>query len=158
MQLGKWIRLMHVLINTTNYEYGQVKDKMDATFTHRQRFIQEMKPTTEIVELYPSLSVFYSQLVREINLYSDSLNAHIVLALKLNCIKLIKYLDQQRKQKKILMKEAIDADTMIQIRMIKNIKNYSIVIKYNTFITTNSQVEITVISLIGLYEIFNIEY
>ncbi|CAF4118789.1 unnamed protein product, partial [Rotaria sordida] len=102
MQLGKWIRLMHVLINTTNYEYGQVKDKMDATFTHRQRFIQEMKPTTEIVELYPSLSV-----------------------------------------------EAIDADAMIQIQMIKNIKNYSIVIKYNTFITTNSQVEITVISLIG---------
>ncbi|CAF1480515.1 unnamed protein product [Rotaria sordida] len=101
MQLGQWIiRLMHVLINTTNYEYGQVKDKMDTAFTHRQRFIQEMKPTTEIVELYPSLSVFYSQLVRGINLHSDSFNAHIVLALKLNCIKLIKYLDQQRKQKK----------------------------------------------------------
>ncbi len=46
---------------------------------------------------------------------------------------------------------------MIQIQTIKNIKNYSIVIEYNTLITTNSQAE-AMAALIGSYEIFNIEY
>ncbi|CAF1115300.1 unnamed protein product [Rotaria sordida] len=68
---------MHVLINTTNYEHGQVKDKMDTAFTHRQRFIQEMKPTTEIVELYPTLSVSYkNQTVKVIDWIDQSFPYH----------------------------------------------------------------------------------
>jgi len=46
---------------------------------------------------------------------------------------------------------------MIQIQTDKNIKNYSIVIEYNTIVMTNSQVEAIAV-LIGSYEIFNIEY
>jgi hypothetical protein len=46
---------------------------------------------------------------------------------------------------------------MIQIQTIKNIKNYSVIIEYNTIITTNSQVEAIAV-LIGSYEIFDIEY
>ncbi len=46
---------------------------------------------------------------------------------------------------------------MIQIQTFNNTKTYSIVIEYNTLITTNSQVEAIAV-LIGSYEIFNIEY
>ncbi len=46
---------------------------------------------------------------------------------------------------------------MIQIQTVENIKKYSIVMEYNTIITTNSQAEAIVV-LIGSYEIFNIEY
>jgi hypothetical protein len=46
---------------------------------------------------------------------------------------------------------------MIQIQTVKNIKNYSIVIEYNTIIKTNSQADAIAV-LIGSYEIFNIEY
>ncbi|CAF4788101.1 unnamed protein product, partial [Rotaria socialis] len=46
---------------------------------------------------------------------------------------------------------------VFSIQKAKNIENYSIVIEYNTIITTNSQVEAISIS-IGSYEIFNIEY
>ncbi|CAF1468480.1 unnamed protein product [Rotaria magnacalcarata] len=37
--------------------------------------------------------------------------------------------------------EVIDGYPIIQIQTAKNIKNYSIVIEYNTIITTNSQAE-----------------
>jgi len=46
---------------------------------------------------------------------------------------------------------------MIQIQTFNNTKTYSIVIEYNTLITTNSQVEAIAV-LIGSYEIFNVEY
>jgi hypothetical protein len=46
---------------------------------------------------------------------------------------------------------------MIQIQTENNVKNYSIVIEYNTIITTKSQVEAIAV-LIGSYEVFNIEY
>lgn len=46
---------------------------------------------------------------------------------------------------------------MIQTQTIQGKKSYSIVIEYNTIVTTNSQVEALAV-LIGSYEIFNIEY
>ncbi|CAF4775845.1 unnamed protein product, partial [Rotaria magnacalcarata] len=48
---------MRVLINTTNYDYGQIKSKMDITYAHRQNLVREMKPIKEIIELYPALSI-----------------------------------------------------------------------------------------------------
>lgn len=48
---------MRILINTTNFDYAQVKAKMDLTYTHRQRLVQETKPIKEIVQLYPALAI-----------------------------------------------------------------------------------------------------
>ena len=48
---------MGILINTTNYDYAQIKAKMDTTYGHRQRLDREMKSIKEIVELYPTLLV-----------------------------------------------------------------------------------------------------
>ncbi len=45
----------------------------------------------------------------------------------------------------------------IQIQTIAMSKTYSIVIEYHTVITTNSQVQ-AMATLIGLYDLFNIEY
>jgi len=57
MQLCQQAESMRVLINTTNYDYGQVKVKMDITYAHRQRLVREMKPIKEIIELYAALSI-----------------------------------------------------------------------------------------------------
>jgi hypothetical protein len=57
MQLCQQAESMRVLINTTNYDYGQVKVKMDITYAHRQCLVQKMKPIKEIIELYPALSI-----------------------------------------------------------------------------------------------------
>lgn len=59
MQLGQQAESMRVLINTTNYDYGQVKVKMDISmkYAHCQRLVREMKPIKEIIELYPALSI-----------------------------------------------------------------------------------------------------
>jgi hypothetical protein len=57
MRLYEQAESMRLLINTTNYDYNQVKAKMDLTYAHRQRFVQEMKPIKEIIELYPALSI-----------------------------------------------------------------------------------------------------
>ena len=56
-QLSQQPESMRVIINTTNYDYGQVKAKMDITYPHRQRLVREMKPIKQIVDLYPALSV-----------------------------------------------------------------------------------------------------
>ncbi|CAF3370843.1 unnamed protein product [Rotaria socialis] len=102
-----------VSINTTNYDYGQVKSKINIIYAHRQHLVRDMRPIKEIIELYPALSI------------ADLL--------------------------------VIDAYPIIQIQIAKNIKNDSIVIEYNTIITTNSQSE-TISILNGSYGIFNIEY
>ncbi|CAF1612981.1 unnamed protein product [Rotaria sordida] len=152
MQLIRQAESMRVLINTTNYDYGQVKAKMDIKY-----------------------------LIREINLCSDPFAGDIIEALKCSCTKLMKYLEHQQKEKineeeqpffileylimkrykhlkKLLLNyETIDAYPIIQIQTINNIKNYSIVIEYNILITTSSQIEAMAI-LIESYEIFNIEY
>ncbi|CAF1332359.1 unnamed protein product [Rotaria sordida] len=180
MQLIRQAESMRVLINTTNYDYGQVKAKMDIKYVHHQRLVQEMKSIKEIVELYPALSVT-NLLIREINLCSDPFAGDIIEALKCSCTKLMKYLEHQQKEKineeeqpffileylimkrykhlkKLLLNyETIDAYPIIQIQTINNIKNYSIVIEYNILITTSSQIEAMAI-LIESYEIFNIEY
>lgn len=57
MQLLQQADSMRILINTTNYDYSQVKAKMDLTYSHRQRLVREMKPIKEIVDLYPALCV-----------------------------------------------------------------------------------------------------
>ncbi|CAF3921948.1 unnamed protein product [Rotaria sp. Silwood1] len=139
-----------------------------------------MKPIKEITELYPALSItdFF---IREINVHSDPFYGDIVQALKSSFTKLVKHLDHPQKEnlideeqplfilehiimkrykhskKFLLSHEAIDAYPMIQIQKVQNIKNYSIVIEYNSIITTNSQAEAIAV-LIGSYEIFNIEY
>ncbi|CAM4806428.1 unnamed protein product [Rotaria magnacalcarata] len=168
MQLYQQAESMRVLINTTNYDYGQVKSKMDITYAHRQNLIREMKPIKEIIELYPALSIT-DLLIREINLHFDPFDGDIVQILKLSCTKLFKkeqplfilehlIMKRYKHSKKLLLShEVIDAYPIIQIQTAKNIKNYSIVIEYNTIITTNSQAEAISI-LIGSYEIFNIEY
>jgi len=48
---------MRVLMNTTNYDFGQIKSKMDIAYPHRQRIVRKRRPIKEIVELYPALSV-----------------------------------------------------------------------------------------------------
>ncbi|CAF2124960.1 unnamed protein product [Rotaria magnacalcarata] len=168
MQLYQQAESMRVLINTTNYDYGQVKSKMDITYAHRQNLVREMKPIKEIIELYPALSIT-DLLIREINLHFDPFDGDIVQILKLSCTKLFKkeqplfilehlIMKRYKHSKKLLLShEVIDAYPIIQIQTAKNIKNYSIVIEYNTIITTNSQAEAISI-LIGSYEIFNIEY
>ncbi|CAF4846300.1 unnamed protein product [Rotaria sp. Silwood1] len=92
---------------------------------------------------YPALCKIFGEdmFIREINVHSDPFYGDIVQALKSSFTKL----------------EAIDAYPMIQIQKVQNIKNYSIVIEYNSIITTNSQAEAIAV-LIGSYEIFNIEY
>jgi hypothetical protein len=57
MQLAQQTDSMRVLINTTNYDYSQVKAKMDITYPHRLRLVREMKPIKQIVTLYPALAV-----------------------------------------------------------------------------------------------------
>jgi hypothetical protein len=57
MQLYQQAESMRVLINTTNYDYGQVKSKMNITYAHRQHLVREMKSIKEIIELYPALSI-----------------------------------------------------------------------------------------------------
>ncbi|CAF3744706.1 unnamed protein product [Rotaria socialis] len=168
MQLYQQAESMSVLINTTNYDYCQVKSKMNITYAHRQNLVREMKPTKEIIELYPALSIT-DLLIREINLHFDPFDGDIVQTLKLSCTKLFKkeqplfvlkhlIMKRYKHSKKLLLShEVIDAYPIIQIQTAKNIKNYSIVIEYNTIITTNSQAEAISI-LIGSYEIFNIEY
>ncbi|CAF3311023.1 unnamed protein product [Rotaria socialis] len=168
MQLYQQAGSMRVLINTTNYDYGQVKSKMDITYAHRQNLVREMKPIKEIIELYPALSIT-DLLIREINLHVDPFDGDIVQTLKLSCTKLFKkeqplfvlkhlIMKRYKHSKKLLLShEVIDAYPIIQIQTAKNIKNYSIFIEYNTIITTNSQAEAISI-LIGSYEIFNIEY
>ncbi|CAF4517954.1 unnamed protein product [Rotaria magnacalcarata] len=122
-----------------------------------------MKPIKEIIELYPALSIT-GLLIREINLHSDPFDGGIIQTLKLSCTKLFKNMDHQEKnitgeeqplfilehlimkrykhsKKLLLSHEVIDGYPIIQIQTAKNIKNYSIVIEYNTIITTNSQAE-----------------
>jgi len=57
MQIYQQAESMRVLINTTNYDYGQIKAKMDLTYAHRQRLVREMKPIKEIIELYSALLI-----------------------------------------------------------------------------------------------------
>jgi hypothetical protein len=57
MQLCQQAESMRVMINTTNYDYGQIKAKMDTTYSHRQQLVREMKPIKDIIELYPGLSI-----------------------------------------------------------------------------------------------------
>ncbi|CAF1177597.1 unnamed protein product [Rotaria sordida] len=180
MQLYQQAESMRVMINTTNYDYSQVKSKMDATYSHRKQLVQEMKPVKDIVELYPALAIT-NLLIREINLRCDPFGGDIVKTLTSVCTKLIKYVDHPRKEdvpeeeqpffilehlimkrfkhsKKLLLNhEVIDAHPMIQVQSIDKVKDYAIIIEYNRLISTNSQVESMAI-LIGSYEIFNIEY
>ncbi|CAF5120747.1 unnamed protein product, partial [Rotaria sp. Silwood1] len=179
MQLYQQAESMRVMINTTNYDYSQVKSKMDATYSHRKQLVQEMKPVKDIVELYPALAIT-NLLIREINLRCDPFGGDIVKTLTSVCTKLIKYVDHPRKEdvpeeqpffilehlimkrfkhsKKLLLNhEVIDAHPMIQIQSIDKFKDYAIIIEYNRLISTNSQVEAMAI-LIGSYEIFYIEY
>ncbi|CAF3965569.1 unnamed protein product, partial [Rotaria sp. Silwood1] len=180
MQLYQHAESMRVMINTTNYDYSQVKSKMDATYSHRKQLVQEMKPVKDIVELYPALAIT-NLLIREINLRCDPFGGDIVKTLTSVCTKLIKYVDHPRKEdvpeeeqpffilehlimkrfkhsKKLLLNhEVIDAHPMIQVQSIDKVKDYAIIIEYNRLISTNSQVEAMAI-LIGSYEIFYIEY
>ncbi|CAF3580674.1 unnamed protein product [Rotaria sordida] len=180
MQLYQQAESMRVMINTTNYDYSQVKSKMDATYSHRKQLVQEMKPVKDIVEVYPALAIT-NLLIREINLRCDPFGGDIVKTLTSVCTKLIKYVDHPRKEdvpeeeqpffilehlimkrfkhsKKLLLNhEVIDAHPMIQVQSIDKVKDYAIIIEYNRLISTNSQVESMAI-LIGSYEIFNIEY
>ncbi|CAF1391843.1 unnamed protein product [Rotaria sordida] len=180
MQLYQQAESMRVMINTTNYDYSQVKSKMDATYSHRKQLVQEMKPFKDIVELYPALAIT-NLLIREINLRCDPFGGDIVKTLTSVCTKLIKYVDHPRKEdvpeeeqpffilehlimkrfkhsKKLLLNhEVIDAHPMIQVQSIDKVKDYAIIIEYNRLISTNSQVEAMAI-LIGSYEIFDIEY
>jgi len=48
---------MRILINITYYDYSQVEVKMNTTFAHCQRLVEEMKPIKDIVELYSALAV-----------------------------------------------------------------------------------------------------
>ncbi len=73
MQLRQHAESMRILINTTNYDYGQVKVKMDITYPHRQRLVREMKPIKEIVELYPALSVTNLVSIKECILFDPSM-------------------------------------------------------------------------------------
>jgi hypothetical protein len=57
MQLCQQAESMRVMNNTTNYDYGQIKMKMDTTYSHRQQLVREMKPIKDIVELYVGLSI-----------------------------------------------------------------------------------------------------
>ncbi|CAF4519098.1 unnamed protein product [Rotaria socialis] len=180
MQLAQQADSMRVLINTTNYDYSQVKAKMDITYPHRQRLVREMKPIKQIVTLYPALAVV-DLIVREINVHCDPFDGDIVETLKSSFTKLLKYLDHPQKEnitteeqpffilehlimkrfkhsKKLLLNhETLDAYPMINIQKIDGTTHYSIVIEYNQLITTNSQAEAMAI-LIGSYEVFNIEY
>ncbi|CAF4697551.1 unnamed protein product [Rotaria socialis] len=97
MQLYQQAGSMRVLINTTNYDYGQVKSKMDITYAHRQNLVREMKPIKEIIELYPALSIT-DLLIREINLHFDPFDGDIVQTLKLSCTKLFKSMNHQEKE------------------------------------------------------------
>ncbi|CAF4517659.1 unnamed protein product [Rotaria socialis] len=97
MQLYQQAESMSVLINTTNYDYCQVKSKMNITYAHRQNLVREMKPTKEIIELYPALSIT-DLLIREINLHFDPFGGDIVQTLKLSCTKLFKSMDHQEKE------------------------------------------------------------
>ncbi|CAF1458973.1 unnamed protein product, partial [Adineta steineri] len=180
MQLYQQAESMRVMINTTNYDYSQVKSKMDATYSHRQQLVQEMKSIKDIVDLYPALSIT-NLLIREINLRCDPLGGDIVKTLTLVFAKLIKYIDHPRKEdvaeeeqpffilehlimkrfkhsKKLLLNhEVLDAHPTIQVQSIDKVKDYAVIVEYNRLISTNSQVE-AVAALIGSYEIFNIEY
>ncbi|CAF3791531.1 unnamed protein product [Rotaria sp. Silwood1] len=175
MQLSQQADSMRVLINTTNYDYGQIKAKMDITYPHRHRLVQEMKPIKQIIDLYPALTVI-DLIIREINVHFDPFDGDIVETLKGNTSKLSSYiifliLEEQpffilehlimkryKHSKKLLLHhETIDAYPMIQIQKVNDTTNYSIVIEYNQLITTNSQAEAMAV-LIGSYEIFNIEY
>ncbi len=68
-QSRQYAESMRILINTTNYDYGQVKLKMDITYPHRQRLVREMKPIKEIVELYPALSTINLVSIQECILF-----------------------------------------------------------------------------------------
>ncbi|CAF3941964.1 unnamed protein product [Rotaria sordida] len=57
MQLCQQEDSMRVSVNTTKYDYSQVKVKMNIMFVDRRRLVQEMQPVNDIVELYPALSV-----------------------------------------------------------------------------------------------------
>ena len=57
MQLEKQVESMRGIMCNANYDLGQVKAKMDMTYSHRQRIIKENKLIKEILELYPALSV-----------------------------------------------------------------------------------------------------
>lgn len=48
---------MRTLIDKTNYNYNQMKIKMDRTYSNRQHLVRETKPIKEIVDLYPGLYV-----------------------------------------------------------------------------------------------------
>ncbi|CAF4510906.1 unnamed protein product, partial [Didymodactylos carnosus] len=87
---------MRVLMNATNYDFGQIKSKMDITYPHRQRIVREMKPIKEIVELYPALSVT-NLFIREINRHCAPYDGDIIHALKSNCSRLVKHLEQPGK-------------------------------------------------------------
>ncbi|CAF4440201.1 unnamed protein product, partial [Didymodactylos carnosus] len=97
MQLSQQAESMRVLMNTTNYDSGQIKSKMDITYPHRQRIVREMKPIKEIVELYPALSVT-NLFIREINCHCAPYDGDIIHALKSNCSRLVKHLEQPGKE------------------------------------------------------------
>ncbi|CAF1279155.1 unnamed protein product [Rotaria sordida] len=87
MQLCQQEDSMRVSVNTTKYDYSQVKVKMNIMFVDRRRLVQEMQPVNDIVELYPALSVT-NLLIREINLRSDPFSTDIIQTLTSNCTKL----------------------------------------------------------------------
>ncbi|CAF3911302.1 unnamed protein product [Rotaria magnacalcarata] len=110
---------------------------MDITYAHRQHLVREMKPIKEIIELYPALSIT-GLLIREINLHSDPFDGEEQPLFILEHLIMKRY---KHSKKLLLSHEVIDGYPIIQIQTAKNIKNYSIVIEYNTIITTNSQAE-----------------
>ncbi|CAF4461008.1 unnamed protein product [Rotaria socialis] len=180
MQLFQQAESLRTLVNTTNYDYSEVKAKMDITYPHRQRLVHEMKPVKHILELYPALSVS-NLIIREINVHYDPFDGDIIQTLKSNFTKLFNYTDNPQKEnitederpffilehlimkrykhsKKLLLnQEVLDAYPMIQVHKNNDSTNYSIIVEYNQLTITTSQVEAVAI-LIGSYEIFNIEY
>ncbi|CAF5141488.1 unnamed protein product, partial [Rotaria magnacalcarata] len=180
MQLFQQAESLRTLVNTTNYDYSEVKAKMDITYPHRQRLVHEMKPVKQILELYPALSVS-NLIIREINVHYDPFDGDIIQTLKSNFTKLFNYTDNPQKEnitederpffilehlimkrykhsKKLLLnQEVLDAYPMIQAHKNNDSTNYSIIVEYNQLTITTSQVEAVAI-LIGSYEIFNIEY
>ncbi|CAF1329724.1 unnamed protein product, partial [Didymodactylos carnosus] len=97
MQLSQQVESMRVLMNTTNYAFGQIKSKMDITYPHRQRIVRDMRPIKEIVKLSPALSVT-NLFVREMNRHSAPYDGDIIQALKSNCSRMVGDLDQPEKK------------------------------------------------------------
>ncbi|CAF0832525.1 unnamed protein product [Didymodactylos carnosus] len=182
MKLEEQAQDMAFMIHNSSYDLLHIKSKMDLTYSHRQHLLSQVKPFEDTVESYPALRI-PSICIREIDTHCGPYGGSIIDGLKSHCKKLAACLAEKsqkenideywteepfivldfimkrfKESKKLMLNyEPLDAFPMLQMQTTNGVKRYSLVIEYKTLFTSDNHLE-SLASLIGSFEIFNIQY